>query len=152
MAEKRISWFLLTSFWIFVRQKKIAITRPIFQIFANFFSTWASLCVFHICFWEHSNPTWNDWDMVIICSAGFFAPRPWIVSSGPPWIGLVVPNTCFESLTDPYEEGRVSSPPIFDSPGKIIFIMLSKINTKLASHKVTCSIMHPPPSPRQLMF
>ena len=43
----------------------------------------ASLCGFHISFWYHSNLTWNDWDMAKICSAGVFAPPPWIVSSGP---------------------------------------------------------------------
>ena len=38
----------------------------------------ASLCGFHICFWYNSYPTWNDWDMAKICSAGVFAPPPWV--------------------------------------------------------------------------
>ena len=60
----------------FARRIKIAITRPIFKIFAHFFLHGASLCGFHICFWYHSNPTWNDWNMARICSAGIFAPPP----------------------------------------------------------------------------
>ena len=39
-----------------------------------FFLHGASLCGFHICFWYHSNPTWNDWDMGKLCIAGVFTP------------------------------------------------------------------------------
>ena len=81
-------WFFFTCFWIFVRQRKIVITQPIFKIFAIFFSTWNSLCGNHICFWYHSNPTWNDRDMAKIRSAGVFAPPLNHQLRTSPWIGL----------------------------------------------------------------
>ena len=88
MAENVLSWNFFTCFWIFVRQTKIAITRPIFKNFAYFFLHGASLYGFHFCFWKQSNPTWNDWDMSKLCSTGVFAPSPESSAQDPPWIGL----------------------------------------------------------------
>ena len=84
--KNALSWFFMTRFWIFVRLTKIAITRPIFKIFVFFFLHGASLFGYDICFWYHSNPTWNDWDMAKICSAGVFAPPPESSALDPPWI------------------------------------------------------------------
>ena len=83
MANKRIFLFFVDSFLNFCKANKNCDYSANFQSFCIFLLLHgASLCGFHICFWYHSNPTWNDWDMAKIYSEDVFVP-PWIVSSGP---------------------------------------------------------------------
>ena len=55
-------------------KQKLRLLGQFSKFLQFFFLHGAWLCGFHICFWYHSNPTWNDWDMAKICSAGVFAP------------------------------------------------------------------------------
>ena len=76
-GRKCIFLIFVDLFLYFCKAKKNCDYLVNFQNFWTIcFLHGVSLCGFHICFWYHSNPTWNEWDLAKICSAGVFATPP----------------------------------------------------------------------------